>query len=301
MLHTVGIAGITGNVGAPTTKSLIQAAGEGKINLIIFHRASTDLTGLSTATNKRSENVEFRVLEFADPPAKIAEVVRGVNIFISAVGFPALPSEPNLVDGLALSPDLVTYIPSVYSTTWTERDFGDPRLGAVLAFLHGGWERAREKGVGVTAVYTGVFELFWFQLGFVGAPIKENIIWANEKQMQNRVPITAIEHLAQALTRIACADPQSIKNKEYSVVPFWPTGNELKELYTKINGQQAQVKEFTPADREAQMADAADFGPAKAGYWEKWESGVWGYEAEGRISDREYGGPGLEEIARSFA
>ena len=25
---------------------------------------------------------------------------------------------------------------------------------------------------------------------FIGAPIKENTIWANEKQLQNRIPIT---------------------------------------------------------------------------------------------------------------
>ena len=43
-------------------------------------------------------------------------------------------------------------------------------------------------------------------------------------------------HLGGAIARIASSDPQSIKNKEFSIVTFWPTGEELVELYTKING-----------------------------------------------------------------
>ena len=80
-----------------------------------------------------------------------------------------------------------------------------------------------------------------------------------------------LEHLGNALARLASCDPHSIRNKEYSVVTFWPTGNELVDLYTKINGKQAQAKDFSKADFKAQMADGANFGPAKAGYWKKWE------------------------------
>jgi len=226
--------------------------------------------------------------------------VKGVNVFISAVGFGALPNEAGLVKGLALSPDIVTYIPSVYSTTWNEKDHKDPQLGPVLSFLHGGWEQANKSNIGVTPVFVGVYDLYWFVYGFVGAPLKENTIWANEKQMKNKVPITTLDHLAAALTRMATADPQSIKNKEFSVVSFWPTGNELRDLYTKVNGKEAQVKDFTEADFEAQMADGANFGPAKAGYWKKWETNGWAYEADGRVSGKAYEGPSLEEVARKF-
>ncbi|KAK5676767.1 hypothetical protein LTS10_010531 [Elasticomyces elasticus] len=271
MVHTVGIVGVSGNVGAPTAKYLAQAAGEGKIKLVLFHRANSD-----TSAIPGGQSVELRVLEFDDSPEKIKEAVKGVNVFISAVGFGALPTEPNLVEGLALSPDLVTYIPSVYSTTWTEEDFEHPQLGQVISFLHTGWEKAKDKKIGVTPVFTGVFDLYWFAYG-------------------------TLDHLGAALARIASADPQSIKNREYSVVSFWPTGNELKDLYTKVNGKEAQVKDFTQADYEAQMADGANFGPAKAGYWQKWQDNSYGYEADGRTSDKAYSGPCLEEVARVFA
>ncbi|KAK3109649.1 hypothetical protein LTR53_016867 [Teratosphaeriaceae sp. CCFEE 6253] len=298
MVHTVGIVGLTGNVGLPTTKALIRAADAGTIHLIVFHRADTDLSILPKAG---SGNVEFRVLSFEDPAEKIGEAVRGVNVFISAVGFGALPHEANLVEGLSKSKDLVTFIPSTFSTTWSEADFQDPRLGPVLKFLHGGWDKAKELGVPVTPVYTGVFDLYWFQIGFIGAPLKGNTIWANAKQLQNRFPITTLDHLGAALARIACSPPPSIANRPHSVVTFWPTGAELADLYTRIHGSPVAVKDFTPADLEAQMDDAANFGPAKAGYWARWESGVWGYEGEGVVVDKGYGGPGLEEVARGFA
>lgn len=73
--------------------------------------------------------------------------------------------EPNLVDALAKSADLVTYIPSTYSTTWNEKDATDPQLGPILKFLHSGWDRAKERGIGITAVYIGCFEKYFFEIG----------------------------------------------------------------------------------------------------------------------------------------
>ena len=85
----------------------------------------------------------------------------------SAVSFAALPYESKVVDALAKSPYLVTYMPSTYSTTWSAEDFQDPQLGPVLTFIHQGWDRAKEKKIGITPVYTGVFDLYWFELGYV--------------------------------------------------------------------------------------------------------------------------------------
>ncbi|KAK4502304.1 hypothetical protein PRZ48_005729 [Zasmidium cellare] len=270
MVHTVGIVGVTGNVGKPTTKYLIQAASEGKIKLVIFHREGSKLDGIEA-----SKNVEQRPINFEDPVEKLEEAVKGINVFISAVGFGALPREPKLVDALSRSADLVTYVPSVYSTTWNSKDFADPRTGPILKFLHGGWERAKEKGVGLTPIYAGVFDLYFFEVG-------------------------TLDHLAHSLANIATSNPSSIANKSYSVVTFWPTGQELVDLYTKIHGKPTTIKPWTPEDREAFMNDAASFGPAKVGYWDKWESNGFEYEREGRVVVEGYEGPGLEEVARGF-
>lgn len=76
---------------------------------------------------------------------------------------------------------------------------------------------------------------------FVGAPIKDNVVWASENQLKNRIPIVLTPHLAAAIAEIATQDPHSVKNKEYSAVTFWPSGQEIVELYSKVNGKPAQV------------------------------------------------------------
>lgn len=91
--------------------------------------------------------------------------LNGSHIVRSTVAASALPHEPKLVDALANSSDLITFIPSSYSTTWSAEDFQHPQLGPVMTFLHMGWQRAKEKNLGITAVYSGMFDNYYFQLG----------------------------------------------------------------------------------------------------------------------------------------
>lgn len=135
---------------------------------------------------------------------------------------------------------------------------------------------------------------------FVGSPLKGNTIWANKAQLEHGIPITHLDHVAAALTHIATSPPRSIAGKEFSAVTFWPTGQELVDLYTKLNGKQAQVKDWTSEDRERLMEDGANFGPAKVGYWDRWDSGIWGYESDKRTALGGYSGPELEEVGRRF-
>lgn len=109
-----------------------------------------------------------------------------------------------------------------------------------------------------------------------------------------------MEHLGAALARVATSDPSSIKGQQYSVVTFSPTGNELVELYTKLNGAPTKVKDFTDADRAALRADAENNGAIRAGYWDHWAGNTWAYEADGITSDKNYQGPSLEEVGRRF-
>lgn len=153
---------------------------------------------------------------------------------------------------------------------------------------------------------------------FIGSPLKGNTIWANDKQLRNGIPITYVtnvplslrpyanlvsrmrDHVAAALTQIATSNPKTVANQEFSAVTFWPTGQELVDLYTKLNGKQAGIKQWTTLDRDAMRADGANFGPAKVGYWDRWEKGEWGYERPGRTALGGYSGPGLEEVGRRF-
>lgn len=100
---------------------------------------------------------------------------------------------------------------------------------------------------------------------------------------------------------MATSDPQTIKNKAHSFVTFWPTGQEIADLYTKINGKPATIKDFTTEDREKINADAASFGPARVAYFDRWENDSWEYEKADKVYDTSYSGPSLEEVARRFA
>lgn len=75
-MHTVGIFGINGNLGKPTAQLLVEAAEQGKIRLIIFHREG------KPGDFKSSKNVELRVLDLDGPTQKVEEAVKGVNVFV---------------------------------------------------------------------------------------------------------------------------------------------------------------------------------------------------------------------------
>lgn len=109
-------------------------------------------------------------------------------------------------------------------------------------------------------------------------------------------------HLAHAITQIVTTNsPTSIKNKEFSAVTFWPTGAELRDLYTKLHdGKEPKVMDWTPAEREKQRADLTTYGPVRVGYMDKWEDESWEYESNGRVLVGGYEGQGLEEVARSY-
>ena len=110
-----------------------------------------------------------------------------------------------------------------------------------------------------------------------------------------------IDHISKGLAGLALSDPQSIKNTEHSFVTYWQTGNEVVELYTRINGKPAEVRDFTQKDAEEISGDAANLGAARVGYWDHWEKDDWEYESRGKVYHDKYEGPTLEEVTRRFA
>lgn len=296
MSHTVGLIGANGRVGKEVARYLSKAAQQDRIKLVLFHREGRPPTGI-----QHSANVELRILDIeTDTKEDIVKAVKGIHVVISTLGFGAVPYEPKLVEAIVEAGDAVTYVPSVYSTTWNEADFADPKLGPILGFLHGGADRAEKLGLSVTTIYAGVFEDYWFELGFMGSALKDKVIWANDKQMQNEFPITSLRHMGLAMANIGVADPKTTAGKSYSVVTFWASGKELRDLHAQLTGGDVQVKDFTTADREAQRDAPADFGPAKAGYWDKWETGTFAYDAPGVIVDDSYDGPSLAETGKRY-
>lgn len=100
--------------------------------------------------------------------------------------------------------------------------------------------------------------------------------------------------------RIATADPDSIKNREYSVVTFWPTGQDLVDVYTKLNKTPAKVKSYTEAEHDAFQNDTEGLGMVKASYFEHWSSNDFGYGDHSRVRDELYEVPCIVILAQGF-
>lgn len=77
MAHTVGIAGVNGNVGVPAVKALVKAAQGGKINLVVLHRPTTKLDHI-----QQGPNIEFRLLNLDGSHEELDKAVKGIDVFV---------------------------------------------------------------------------------------------------------------------------------------------------------------------------------------------------------------------------
>lgn len=112
-----------------------------------------------------------------------------------------------------------------------------------------------------------------------------------------------MDYLAQVVARVVTTNsPEDIKGKEYSAITFWASGAEIRDLYTKLHGgKDTKVSEWTRAEREARRNEPTDYtSVVRVAYIDKWENATWEYETGGRTLDKEYDGPGIEEVAKRF-
>lgn len=77
MVHTVGLMGANGLVGGAVAKSLVQSVKDGKIQLVILHRAANPPKGIED-----QDNIQLRVIDLNGPAADIEAAVAGINTFI---------------------------------------------------------------------------------------------------------------------------------------------------------------------------------------------------------------------------
>lgn len=73
MVHTVGLVGASGYIGAPTLKLLAQSAIAGKIILVVLHRPGR------VPSVAEDKNIELRVF---DPQGDVTGAVRGINVLM---------------------------------------------------------------------------------------------------------------------------------------------------------------------------------------------------------------------------
>lgn len=77
MVHTIGLIGVNGNVGSAAAKTLASSVKDGKIKLVILHRAGRPPKGL-----KDEKLMQLRVIDLDGPAANIEAAVQGINLFM---------------------------------------------------------------------------------------------------------------------------------------------------------------------------------------------------------------------------
>lgn len=76
-MHTVGLIGANGLLGGPTAKLLAQSAKEGKVKLVLLHRA-----GSPPKATDLHDNIELRIVDLNGPPSQLEQAVKGINVFM---------------------------------------------------------------------------------------------------------------------------------------------------------------------------------------------------------------------------
>lgn len=72
--HTVGILGINGNLGSHLFRHLVAAHDAGKLEVVVLHRPSSDLSAVP-------HGIEKRVLDLEKAnKAEVQSAVKGLNI-----------------------------------------------------------------------------------------------------------------------------------------------------------------------------------------------------------------------------
>lgn len=74
-MHTVGLISHTGRIGSATLAPLLAAKEHGQIELIILHRASSNLTSIP-------DDVEKRVVDLGGEVSAIKSAVAGINVMM---------------------------------------------------------------------------------------------------------------------------------------------------------------------------------------------------------------------------
>ncbi|WVW83151.1 hypothetical protein I302_105169 [Kwoniella bestiolae CBS 10118] len=286
----IGLLGFSGRVGSALIGPLLEAHRDGKINLIILHRVTSDLSKIPFEVA-----VEKRVVELIEAGMEgLINAVEVLDVLISTISGPGFTSQKYLVDALASSKRLKTFIPSDFGVSWTEEESSNPVLPFIklkTQVVH----RALELGIPVTNVRLPLFDELVLGYGKLGMDVKKNKVEVYRNSLINPLRITTLPYLAYALTQLI-QSPSLIANRTITLYDHSPTGKEIIDVLTKIHGYPTEVTEYTEERYEADLGEMrAAIGAAA---WKRWGDGVWGEEEKVEVDG--WHGESFEELVRKY-
>ncbi|ORY29160.1 hypothetical protein BCR39DRAFT_454166, partial [Naematelia encephala] len=238
MSHTIGLLGHTGGIGKAIFSTLLPAVEEGKVKLVVFHRASSDVSNVPSTIEKREIDLE-------NPDAdKLAQQVKGIHTFISAVGIPAQTLQYPLIDALAKSSDLVTTMLAEFGFPWDKSDGANSLLP--IPYLQAQIKaKALESGLALTEIKGGLFHDFFFGINFSGTDIKNNTVQVYNSSLSNPLQLASQAYIGTGTAQIALLPPAEIKGKDFYLYSHEFTGAEIVDVLAKVNGEKPKLIEIT--------------------------------------------------------
>ncbi|WWD10219.1 hypothetical protein V865_008353 [Kwoniella europaea PYCC6329] len=290
----VGLFGFTGTVGSAVLSPLIDAHKDDKINLIILHRESSDLSKIPS-----DANVEKRLVYLDESGVKKTKSVVGdLDVVISTVSGGGIASQTYLVKSLEGSKKLKTFIPSDFGVNWTKKEYETPSL-APIAQKEDIVKLAKELNVPTTSVRVGIFDLFFLGYKFLGTDVKNNKVEVYRDALKYQLRITSLGYLGYALSQLV-QSPSKIANKTITLYDYAPTGQEIVDALSKVNNKPAEVVEYTEKRYEEDQKDT--FPAIAAGIRKRWGTNQWDNE-EGQVEKVEvegWKGESLEELVKRY-
>ncbi|ORY34816.1 hypothetical protein BCR39DRAFT_514939 [Naematelia encephala] len=277
--HTVALQGHTGRIGGAAYQALLPGHAAGKFKLVIVHRPGSDVS-------KLPKDVEAREIDFENADeATITKAVQGINFYVSAVGFPGLASQANLLKPFAATPGFVTYLIPVFGNPFWTQDYAtieDKRIVNFLQMFNALTFGPTKLGIGRTSLQSGVFADYFTDpnLKYLDTDLAANRVLLPKGGENRGTILTSPEALGEAIAELAARDPASIKDKDFYVYDYAPTGNEIIQVLTKLHGKAPQVKPETDEDYEKAMDTGVLPTMSPAIYRHCWGTGVWNWRGE---------------------
>ncbi|OCF36541.1 hypothetical protein I317_00718 [Kwoniella heveanensis CBS 569] len=277
MAPIVALLGFTGTVGSHLLPELIEQNKQGNIRLIVLYREGSDLNKIPSDVEKREVQLDEAGLE------KNKKAIEGVEVVVSSVGAPGILSQNYLVDALAGSPSLKTFIHSDFGTNWTEEELKIPQLKSITV-KEDVVAHAKEKGVPLTHIRVGLFDLFFFKFKAAGTDIVDNKVSIYKQALTAPLRLTTLKFLGYAVAQLV-TKPDTLPNQTFQVFDLTPTGQDIVDTLTKIHGKPAQIVQYTDEDYHKGITEGFAIGAALQ---DKWGSDRWGASDRPEIKGWEY-------------
>ncbi|WVW83169.1 hypothetical protein I302_105187 [Kwoniella bestiolae CBS 10118] len=276
MTIQLGLIGHNGHIGSALLPFLLDANEKGKIHLVILHRPSSDLGVIPTKIERRIIRLDDHTDE-GDQVNKNA--VEGLEVLISTMSDASLHVQLPLLDILAASKTLKTFIQSDFGVSWTASEINDSKgLQTLVPIKEEINKKMKDLGIPWLNVRIGLLVDYFFGLKFLGTDVQKNKIVLYKDALNKPLRLTSSKYLGHALTQLiltSSSNLDSLNGRAIHIFNYTPSGQELIDTFQKVHHRQPIIEQYTLEEYERDSEDTNLVMSIKAGLLRKWGEDTW--------------------------